>query len=239
MTNEDLANALRVQMETCGFVGQPITDIDGNLLGHEILSRPLGIAPEDRGRAFAAYAELGYARRQLAKVFSRQITFATLNLEGFVSLNASPAALDWEAVRLLVNSVKTSRQIPHFQLELTEDAELTSYNLPMLGELKTAGVKIFLDDAGDGVYGDDAYVGWLLKHLRPDGIKLGYKIGNRLEQEAMQRRALRLIEIFSAPSDRPIEVIIEGSPEEPSAEWRKAASSLGHFAHLSYQHFVP
>ncbi|MCU1354512.1 MAG: hypothetical protein JWM05_3721 [Acidimicrobiales bacterium] len=148
------------------MVFQPIVDLQtGGVAGVEALARfsPEPVRPPNEW--FDEAGEVGLrAELELAAIEAAHAQLADLRPEAFMSLNASPAtAILPELLALLTTSG------PRIVLELTEHERVDDYPtlLAALGELRSIGVRVAVDDAGAGYAG--------LQHLlrmRPDIIKL-------------------------------------------------------------------
>jgi len=199
------------------MVFQPVTHIGTGLaIGYEALAR-FDIEPQRTPRqwfADAAQVGLGYALELNALSAALEV-LPRLPASAFVSVNVSAETL----LHPELLAVADSDVAPRLVLELTQHRPIEDYG-PLcrpLARLRARGVRLALDDTGDGY---DS-----LRHLRtlaPDIIKLDPAIVRGIDQDPARRALTAALVRFAA--DTQTDLVAKGV--ETAAELR-TLTSLG------------
>lgn len=148
------------------MVFQPICTIDGERVGAEALARFRGPPKRGPARWFAEAGDVGLRRElEIAAVRAALSELADWPDGLYLSVNVSPATVTAAAFRKVFRDVDATRVV----VEITEHAPIDDYErlADALGGLRSAGVRLAIDDAGAGF----ASLRHILR-LDPDFIKL-------------------------------------------------------------------
>jgi EAL domain-containing protein (putative c-di-GMP-specific phosphodiesterase class I) len=137
---------------------QPIVAMeDGRILGFEMLARwqhpALGDIPPS---VFVPLAESFGLIGTLSEQLTRKACLAAVTWpeDMFVTVNVSPLQLRDRSLPVLMRSIlaETGLSARRFEIELTESALITDFNLAyeILVDLKSTGIRLTLDDFGTG-----------------------------------------------------------------------------------------
>lgn len=177
------------------MVFQPIFQLsDGRRVGAEALSRFHATPSQgpDRWFADAAAVGMGTALEMLA-VRSALPALGSLDDDGYLALNVSPATATDAAFQTAVLRADPHRVV----VEVTEHAPIDDYDRfqRSVEPLRTAGVRLAVDDAGAGFAS--------LRHivqLAPDIIKLDLSLTRDIDRHRNRRAMARALISFAAES---------------------------------------
>jgi EAL domain-containing protein (putative c-di-GMP-specific phosphodiesterase class I) len=163
------------------IVYQPICALTGETVGAEALAR-FDCSPK-RGpdRWFAEASEVGLRRElELAAVRAALAGLPHLPEDVYLAVNVSPETLAAASFRKLIAQAEGSRIV----VEVTEHAPIDDYDRlrDALARLRTAGVRLAIDDAGAGF----ASLQHILQ-LSPDFIKLDRSLITGIERDRSQQ----------------------------------------------------
>jgi EAL domain-containing protein (putative c-di-GMP-specific phosphodiesterase class I)/DNA-binding NarL/FixJ family response regulator len=192
-------------------VFQGIFELQGRtLVGHEALARftsPPQLGPE---RWFAdAFAinlgvelELAALRAQVAAVRKADPSCARRT---YVSLNASPATMHSDAFAMALEPIAPDQIV----VEATEHALIPDYRAfaAALARLRTAGVRLAVDDVGAG-YASLRHI----VHLAPDVIKIDLSLTRNVDVDPARRAIVAALTSFAAQTSA--KVVAEGLETE-------------------------
>jgi EAL domain-containing protein (putative c-di-GMP-specific phosphodiesterase class I)/CheY-like chemotaxis protein len=164
------------------IVFQPIVKLDGrDIIGYEALARFDHEPQRTPDVWFAEATEVGLGLElELAAIRSALQDLPSLPSDAFLTLNVSPAtAVTADLAALLVRH-RPDRLV----LEITEHAKVVDYDelLTALNPLRTAGVRLAVDDAGAGF----ASLQHILR-ICPDIIKLDITLVRDIDGDPIKR----------------------------------------------------
>ena len=223
----DLANDIRARLDSHDVqaVFQPILSVaTGYLIGAEALSRFPG-SERNPEQWFTGATEVGLGVELEMLTLRRSLVAAQqLPEDIYLSLNVSPQTLlRPELLELLLNSGLSPDRLV---VEVTEHASIVNYDqvLDVLGELRTNGVRLAVDDAGAG-YASFRHI----LRLAPEIIKLDRSLIAGIHDDPALRALASAVVTFGA--DMKATITAEGI--ETSEELR-CAQSLGIHAAQGY-----
>jgi EAL domain-containing protein (putative c-di-GMP-specific phosphodiesterase class I) len=163
---------------------QPIFDLERlEPVGYEALARFPNHSTRQVPDWFSDAATVGLrAELELSAVATGMGALGSLPAHTFLAVNASPELLGERTLSEMLSAAPARRLV----LELTEHAEVADYEalVGCLHELRAAGCRIAVDDAGAGY----ASLRHILR-LRPDYIKLDMTLTRGIDHDP-DRRAL-------------------------------------------------
>jgi EAL domain-containing protein (putative c-di-GMP-specific phosphodiesterase class I) len=197
------------------LVYQPIVHLDtGIIAGVEALCRfSDGRSPEDW---FKECEHLDLAPALDLAIIERALADIPRLPDGYLSINLSPSTLrDPRLVQLLRAPGVPTRRIV---IEVTEHARVSDYleAQRVLGELRRAGIRVAVDDAGSGY----ASLRHILE-LRPDIIKMDISITRDIDTDPARRALATALVIFAGEVGAV--VVAEGAETESELRALEAA----------------
>jgi EAL domain-containing protein (putative c-di-GMP-specific phosphodiesterase class I) len=174
------------------MVFQPIVELDTRrCVGFEALARFRATPNRPPDVWFAEAAAVGRGPElELLAIDRALVDLPKLPGGSFLSLNASPALAATRALHTRLATVPSSRIV----LELTEHERVVDYEVlrPWLDDLRSDGVRIAVDDAGDGYAGLQQLVG-----LQPDIVKLDLALTRGIDSDPVRRALARCLVSFA------------------------------------------
>jgi EAL domain-containing protein (putative c-di-GMP-specific phosphodiesterase class I) len=194
--DEDAATRVRVReavdRAAVSIAYQPIADLhDGRVVGLEALSRFPGNPGQPPDRWFADAARVGLGLElELTAVRKAMGTLPRIPGDVYLAVNVSPDAATSRALRELVLAGEPGRVV----LEITEHAGVEDYGAlsERLGELRRAGVRLAIDDAGAGF----ASLRHILR-LAPEIIKLDVSLTRKIDSQPRQQTLASALVTFA------------------------------------------
>jgi EAL domain-containing protein (putative c-di-GMP-specific phosphodiesterase class I)/DNA-binding NarL/FixJ family response regulator len=208
------------------MVFQPIVDLGrGDIVGYEALARFRGGSETSPEVLFAEAEGMGLGLElELATVRSALGHLELLPASCFLSVNASPRTAASPRLLNLLDG-----WADRLVLEITEHAPVRDYPRlsGALAQLRSAGVRVAVDDAGAGFAGIDH----VLK-LEPDFVKLDISLIRGIDRDETRRAvASALLELARTVNST---VVAEGIEREPELRaLRGLGVSLGQGFHLA------
>jgi EAL domain-containing protein (putative c-di-GMP-specific phosphodiesterase class I) len=209
------------------IVYQPIVHLHtGTIVGAEALTRFEGPLARTPDRWFAEAAQVGLGvELELATLHAALEGLDELPPTAYLSLNASPQLIGSGRLRRVLAPFSGERIV----LEITEHAAVERYDLlfDSLEELRSAGVRVAIDDAGAGFSS--------LRHIvrmAPDIIKLDQSLTEQVERDPVRRALTRLLVGFAIETSATI--VAEGiETAEQRATLRQLGVACGQGFHLA------
>ncbi|MDQ1396365.1 MAG: hypothetical protein QOG64_1624 [Acidimicrobiaceae bacterium] len=185
---------------------QPIVDLHSErVVGHEALARFAMGSPE---QWFASAAEAGLGVE--LEVAAVNVALRALGaLDGYVSINASPATLLSDTFWSLLQGSESDRVV----IELTEHVRVEEYGRyePALARLRQLGVRLAIDDAGAGHSSMRHII-----HMAPEIIKLDRSLTSTVDIDPVRRSMVAALVTFGAAVNAV--VVAEGVERPEEAE---------------------
>lgn len=209
------------------MVFQPIFELESALVvGVEALAR-FTIEPARTPDVWFAEAEiLGMGRElELAAVPAALGNLNLIPAEWFLSLNVSPATALAPEFLGEVKGISSERVV----VEMTEHAKVDDYDHlgRALGDLRSLGVRIAIDDAGAGY----ASLSHILR-LSPDFVKLDVTLTQGIETDGNRRALARALITFA--SEIGLDIIAEGIETQDALDaLRQLGVRFGQGYHLA------
>jgi EAL domain-containing protein (putative c-di-GMP-specific phosphodiesterase class I) len=187
---------------------QPIVDLrSGRAVGAEALARFDQAPFESPDLWFAEAAELGLGvELELTAVDMALEQIDNVPTSQYLSLNASVETIMSDPFRALLASAPAERIV----LELTEHTPVTDYDAfaRNIGELRSSGVRLAVDDAGSGF---SSFVHIL--NLKPDIIKLDIALTRGIDKDPARQALGRALLNFGLEAYRNT-IVAEGIETE-------------------------
>lgn len=195
-TDLDWPTMLRTALDGCGMraVYQPIIDLTrGDTVGYEALIRFVGYPIRNPEPWFAAARQHGLSAPLQAAALRAALTHRdTLPANCFLTVNISPDVLHTPDIQAVWQDEGNLHGII---VELTETNDHTSLDND-LDQLRHAGARIAVDDAGSGHPGLTR-----LRTLRPALIKLDRSLIKDIDHHETKRALVQMIATFAARID--------------------------------------
>ena len=179
------------------IVGQPIYSLSvGRIVGYEALSRFPALPDWTPDGVFRLAAEQGVGLELEEEAIRRALDHLKKirARDGFLTINASPAAAVTSSMRRLLEQSPVEAVV----LEITEQVPVDSYialNRALL-KLRVDGLRVAIDDAGSG------FANWgHLVHLQPDIIKLDGAWTAEVDSDPVRQAMVRALISFAREID--------------------------------------
>lgn len=210
--NDVIRDSIQDKLDAGGFdlVFQPIVNLSSNrIAGFECLSR-FASKPYRPPNIWFEEARLVGLNEQLEIAAIRRAIdrLSALPDDLYLSVNASPDVITGEKLVPLLLSVD-AKLLKRLVLEVTEHEVVPDYEMlhQKLNPLRTAGVRLAVDDAGAG-YSSLSHI----LQLRPDIIKLDMKLVRDIDLDTSRRSLAAAIVYFAREIG--VSVVAEGIETE-------------------------